>query len=150
MSAGPQPFFGRTQDQALLGELLHSLTQPLTTLRCSLELSVEDVAGQQHDAVTAALEQTDRDIEVVRLMQEYLETETSTAPQTPVPQGPVLRSVIDHLLPKAVERLIRVHLTGGVQLHRRLTGAAAATGSAISDRRPHRRTTTKPGHHASA
>jgi hypothetical protein len=52
MSAGPQPFFGRTQDQALLGELLHSLTQPLTTLRCSLELSVEDVAGQQHDAVT--------------------------------------------------------------------------------------------------
>jgi hypothetical protein len=44
MSAGPQPLFARTQDQALLGELLHSLTQPLTTLRCSLELSVEDIA----------------------------------------------------------------------------------------------------------
>ena len=113
MSAGPQPFFGRTQDQALLGELLHSLTQPLTTLRCSLELSVEDVAGQQHDAVTAALEQTDRAIGVVRLMQEYLETETSTAPQTPVPLGPVLRSVVDYLSPKAAERQIRIGLTGG-------------------------------------
>ena len=113
MSAGPQPLPGRTPDQAVLGELLHSLSQPLTTLRCSLELSVEEAAGQQQDTVSAALEQTDRVIGVVRLMREYLDTESTTSPQTPVPLGPVLRSVIDELSPKAAERQIRLQLTGG-------------------------------------
>ena len=75
MSTGPQPFASRSHEQALLGELLHSLSQPLTSLRCSLELSVEEIAGQQQDAVSAALEQTDRVIGVVRLMREYLDTE---------------------------------------------------------------------------
>src|SRR6266550_5126735 len=103
MSGGPQPLFGRTQDQAVLSELLHSLTQPLTSLRCSLELSVEEVAGQQHDAVSSALEQTDRAIGVVRLMQEYLETE-SVAASPQVPLGPVLRTVVDQLSPRASER----------------------------------------------
>ena len=74
MSAGPQGIATRTQDQAVLGELLHSLSQPLTSLRCSLELSVGEDAGQQQDTVSAALQQTDRVIAVVRLMREYLET----------------------------------------------------------------------------
>src|SRR5437870_933126 len=113
MSAGPQPLTGRSQDQAVLGELLHSLSQPLTTLRCSLELSAEEVAGRQLDAVSAALVQTDRVIGVVRLMQEYLETESTTAPQASVPLGPVLRTVVDQLLPKASERQLRLRLTGG-------------------------------------
>src|SRR5882724_2093047 len=101
MSAGLQPIFSRTQDQAVLGELLHSLSQPLTTLRCSLELSVEEIPGRQQDAVSAALEQTDRVIGVVRLMREYLDTESTTSPRTPVPLGPVLRSVIEQLSPAA-------------------------------------------------
>jgi len=113
MSAGPQPLFGRTQDQAVLGELLHSLSQPLTSLRCSLELSVEEAAGQTQDAVSAALQQTDRVIGVVRLMREYLETESATSPQPPVPLGPVLRSVLDQLSPVAAERQVGLHLTGG-------------------------------------
>ena len=113
MSAGPEPLFGRTQDQALLGELLHSLSQPLTSLRCSLELSVEEVAGPQQDAVSAALEQTDRVIGVVRVMREYLDTESSTSPQTPAPLGPVLRSVVDQLSPTAAERQVRLQLSGG-------------------------------------
>ncbi|PYX29472.1 MAG: hypothetical protein DMG80_14425 [Acidobacteria bacterium] len=113
MSSGPQPLFGRTQDQAVLCELLHSLTQPLTSLRCSLELSVEDVAGQQHDVVSSALEQTDRAIGVVRLMQEYLETESVASSPLPVPLGPVLRTVADQLSPKASERQVRMRLTGG-------------------------------------
>ena len=112
MSAGPQPIFGRTQDQAVLGELLHSLSQPLTSLRCSLELSVEDVAGQQQNTVSAALEQTDRVIGVVRLMREYLDTESIAAAQ-PVPLGPVLRSVVDGLSSTAAERQVRLRLTGG-------------------------------------
>lgn len=113
MSAGPQPIVGRTQDQALLGELLHSLSQPLTSLRCSLELSVEEIAGQNQDAVSAALEQTDRVIGVVRLMREYLDTEPPTLPQSPVPFGPVVRAVVDQLAPVAAERQIRLQLTGG-------------------------------------
>ena len=113
MTAGPQPLTGRSQDQAVLGELLHSLSQPLTTLRCSLELSAEEVAGRQLDAVSAALVQTDRVIGVVRLMQEYLETELTAAPQASVPLGPVLRTVVDQLLPKASERQLRLRLTGG-------------------------------------
>ena len=79
MSAGPQPISGRTQDHVMLGELLHSLSQPLTSLRCSLELSVEEIIGQPQNAVAAALEQTDRVIAVVRLMREYLETESAGA-----------------------------------------------------------------------
>ncbi len=113
MSAGPQPLSGRTQDQAVLSELLHSLSQPLTSLRCSLELSVEEIAGQQQDAVSAALEQTDRVIGVVKLMREYLDTESATLPRTPVPLGPVLRNVVDQLSPIAAERQVRLQLTGG-------------------------------------
>jgi len=113
MSAGPQPISGRTQDQSVLGELLHSLSQPLTTLRCSLELSVEEVVGQQQNTISAALEQTDRVIGVVRLMREYLDTESVTSPQPPVPLGPVLRSVVEQLSPAAAQRQVRLQLTGG-------------------------------------
>ena len=113
MSTGPHALPEQTQDQAVLGVLLHSLSQPLTTLRCSLELSVEDVAGQQQDAVSAALEQTDRVIGVVRLMREYLDSESATLPQTAVPLGPVLRSVVDQLSSIAAGRQVGLRLVGG-------------------------------------
>jgi hypothetical protein len=67
--------------QDVLGELLHSLSQPLTTLHCALELSINPVAGQQQKAVSAALEQVDRAIHVVELMRECLEAE----PAAPAP-----------------------------------------------------------------
>jgi signal transduction histidine kinase len=113
MSTGPQALSEQTQDQAVLGVLLHSLSQPLTSLRCSLELSVEDVAGQQQDTVSAALEQTDRVIGVVRLMREYLDSESPTLPQTAVPLGPVLRSVVDQLSSIAAGRQVGLRLVGG-------------------------------------
>jgi hypothetical protein len=78
--------------QAVLGELLHSLSQPLTTLHCALELSIDPVAEQQQKAVAAALEQVDRAIRVVELMRECLEAE---------PAGPEPRSGI---APKARSR----------------------------------------------
>jgi nitrogen-specific signal transduction histidine kinase len=62
-----------------LGELVHSLSQPLTTLRCALELSVGQSPEQQEEAVAAALEQTDRLMRAVRLMQKYLESERTPA-----------------------------------------------------------------------
>jgi signal transduction histidine kinase len=113
VSTGPQSIFGRTQEQAVLDELLHSLSQPLTTLRCSLELSVEDIVGQQQAAVSAALQQTDRVIGVVRLMREYLDTEPATVSQPAVPLGPVLRNVVEQLFSVAEEKQVRLKLTGG-------------------------------------
>jgi len=78
VSPAPAPE-SRLQD--VLGELLHSLSQPLTTLHCALELSIDPVAEQQQKAVYAALEQVDRAIHVVELMRECLEGE----PVTPAP-----------------------------------------------------------------
>jgi nitrogen-specific signal transduction histidine kinase len=58
----------------VLGDLVHSLSQPLTTLRCALELSIGQDPQQQIEAVAAAIEQTDRLISVVRRMQKYLDS----------------------------------------------------------------------------
>jgi len=113
MSAGPQAILGRTQDQSVLGELLHTLSQPLTSLRCSLELSVEEFAGPPQDAVSAALAQTDRVIGVVRLMREYLETECTTVAQPATALGPVLRGVVAQLSQVARERPVSFSLSGG-------------------------------------
>jgi len=112
MSAGPQPLAGRTQDQAVLGELLHSLSQPLTTLRCSLEVSVEELAGHKGDAVSIALEQAERVIGMVKLMREYLDAELGTPPPHPVALAPALRVVVEQLSSVAAARQIRVQLTG--------------------------------------
>ena len=112
MSAGPQPLPGRTQDQAVLGELLHSLSQPLTTLRCSLEVSVEEIAGHKGDAVSIALEQAERVIGMVKLMREYLDAELGTPPPHPVALAPALRAVVEQLSSVAAARQIRVELTG--------------------------------------
>ena len=112
MSAGPQPVSGRTQDQAVLGELLHSLSQPLTTLRCSLEVSVEEIAGHKRDAVSIALEQAERVIGMVKLMREYLDAELGTPPPHPVALAPALRAVVDQLSSVATAHQIRVQLTG--------------------------------------
>ena len=113
MSASPQPISLRTQDQAVFGELLHTLSQPLTTLRCSLELSAEEVTGPKHDAVAAALAQTDRVIGVVRLLREYLDTECAAVAPQSAALAPVLRSVVAHLSPVARELQVGLQLSGG-------------------------------------
>ena len=51
------------QNQAVLQDLLHVLSQPLTTLHCALEHSLAADAAAQTDVVALALEQTDRVIE---------------------------------------------------------------------------------------
>jgi nitrogen-specific signal transduction histidine kinase len=68
----PEPLPSRSD---VLGDLVHSLSQPLTTLRCALELSVGQNSEQQTEAVTAAIEQTDRLISVVRRLQKYLDSQ---------------------------------------------------------------------------
>jgi hypothetical protein len=86
MNASPAPV-PESRLQAVLGELLHSLSQPLTSLHCALELSIDPVAEQQRKAVSAACEQVDRAIHVVELMRECLEAE----PAAPGPPAGIAR-----------------------------------------------------------
>ncbi|MBI1741296.1 MAG: HAMP domain-containing histidine kinase [Candidatus Koribacter versatilis] len=112
MNASPQPFHRPPQDQEVLGELLHSLSQPLTSLRCSLELSIEEVAGQQQEAVSVALEQAERVIGLVKLMREYLDAELALPPPQSVALAPVLRAVVEQLSSVAAVRQVRLQLVG--------------------------------------
>jgi hypothetical protein len=111
MSAVPQPASRPLRDQEVLGELLHSISQPLTSLRCSLELSVGEVAEQQQEAVSIALEHTDQVIGMVKLMREYLDAEPR-ALSSPVLIAPVVRSVVEQLASVADARQVQLQLAG--------------------------------------
>jgi signal transduction histidine kinase len=112
LSATPQHIARPPQDQEVLGELLHSLSQPLTTLRCSLELSIDKVAGQQQEAVSAALEQAERVICMIRLIREYLDAELTHPTGQPIAFAPVLRAVVERLSSVAAVRQVRLKLMG--------------------------------------
>jgi len=83
MSTSSHSFPKAPRGPDVLGELLHSLSQPLTGLRCSLELSlqlpldlsIEQIAEQQQVSVAAALQQTEKVIGMIQLMREYLDAE---------------------------------------------------------------------------
>jgi hypothetical protein len=100
-----------------MGELLHSLSQPLTSLRCSLELSIDETAQQQQASVSAALQQTEKVIGMIQLMREYLDAEQPGPEVCPTALAPAMRSVIEELSSVAEVR--------GIQL--RLVGSCAAT-----------------------
>jgi hypothetical protein len=82
----------------VLVELLHSLSQPLTALHCSLELSL-DQDSERPAVVSSALKQTDRVIDIIRLMREYLDSEhpVSETPSPSVPLGPAVLGVLEQL-----------------------------------------------------
>ena len=104
----------------MLGELLHSLSQPLTGLRCSLELSlqlplelsIEEVAEQQQESVAAALQQTEKVIGMIQLMREYLDVEPLESKAYSSALTPALQSVIEDLSSIAAVRDIRLRLVG--------------------------------------
>lgn len=81
----------------VLGNLLHALCQPLTTLRCSLELSLDQFTQAQSEPVSAALEQADRAIETVRLIREYLELQRGMKPVGSVALAPAVHAVLAQL-----------------------------------------------------
>jgi len=111
MSASAHSFSRIPRDQEVLGELLHSLSQPLTSLRCSLELSIDEVAEQQQLTVTAALEQTETVIGMVQLMREYLDAEEGgDVPE--VALMPVLKRVSEELSTIAAVRNLRLRVAG--------------------------------------
>jgi len=94
------------RDQELLGDLLHSLSQPLTSLRCSLELSIDEVTEQQQQTVSAALQQTETVIGMIQLMREYLNAEHG-AGEHAVALMPVLNSMAEDLSSIAALRNVR-------------------------------------------
>jgi len=81
----------------VLGDLLHALCQPLTTLRCSLELSLDQFTKLQTGPVSAALEQADRAIETVQLIREYLELERGMKPVGLVALAPAVHAALEQL-----------------------------------------------------
>lgn len=100
------------QDQDVLGELLHSLSQPLTSLRCSLELSLDEAAEQQQAAVGIALQQTERVIGMIQLMREYLDAEQPGPEARRVPLDRVLRGVVEDLASIAEVRKVELRPEG--------------------------------------
>jgi len=104
----------------VLGELLHSLSQPLTGLLCSLELSlqlplnlsIEQVAEQQQANVSVALQQTEKVIGMIQLMREYLDAEQPAPDAFSSALAPATRSVIEELSSIAAVRGVRLRLVG--------------------------------------
>jgi len=104
----------------VLGELLHSLSQPLTGLLCSLELSlqlpldlsIEQAAEQQQANVSVALQQTEKVIGMIELMREYLEAEQPAPEAFSSALAPVTRSVTEELSSIAAVRDVRLRLVG--------------------------------------
>jgi hypothetical protein len=104
----------------VLGELLHSLSQPLTGLLCSLELSlqlrpdlsIEQVAEQQQASVSVALQQTEKVIGMIQLMREYLDAEQPAPEAFSSALAPATRSVIEELSSIAAVRGVRLRLVG--------------------------------------
>jgi signal transduction histidine kinase len=112
MSAGSQFFSTLPSPPDVLSELLHSLSQPLTSLRCSLELSIEEVAGKQRQSVAIALQQTENVIGMIQLMREYVDAEQPTLTIRSSALAPGVRSVVEELSSVAAVRGIRLRFVG--------------------------------------
>ena len=116
MSTSPHSLGKLPRGSDVLGELLHSLSQPLTSLRCSLELSlelsIEEVAEQQQESISAALQQTEKVIGMIQLMREYLDAEQPGPEAYPVALAPAMRSVIEELSSIAEVRGVQLRLVG--------------------------------------
>ncbi len=112
MSAGSQFLSTLPNRPDVLSELLHSLSQPLTSLRSSLELSIEEVAEKQRQSVAMALQQTENVISMVQLMREYVDAERPALQIRASALAPGVRSVVEELSSIAAVRGTRLRLVG--------------------------------------
>jgi len=135
MSANSQTFPTLPRGPDVLGELLHSLSQPLTSLRCSLELSLanDEKTDPRQETVSIALQQTERVIGMVQLMREYVEAEQPGPDANPSAMAPVARSVIEELCSIAAVHDIRLRLAGTCNCYSAIARVAAASRLAISN-----------------
>ncbi|MGA3088576.1 MAG: hypothetical protein ABSD75_08190 [Terriglobales bacterium] len=116
MSTTPHAFPRSPLGPDVLGELLHSVSQPLTSLRCSLELSLElssvQATEQQLENVALALQQTEKVIDVIQLMREYLDAEQPPKRAFSSLLAPVLKRMIEELSSIAATRAVELKLVG--------------------------------------
>ncbi|MGA7292996.1 MAG: hypothetical protein WBW53_02430 [Terriglobales bacterium] len=112
MSAGAHSISTQSRGPDLLGELLHFMSQPLTTLHCALESSIAQETIAAPEDVCLALDQTDRVIEAVRLMREYLEAEQPCPFIAPVALDPAIHRALDQLAVVAEARGVRLSAEG--------------------------------------
>jgi signal transduction histidine kinase len=112
MSTTSQSFCKLQRDPDVLGDLLHSLSQPLTSLRCSLELSIEEVAESRHESVAQALLQTEKVIGMIQLMREYLDAEQPASDIYSAALAPALRNLTEELSSIAAVRGVQLCLVG--------------------------------------
>jgi len=108
--AGAEPNLCQSDD--VLRDLLHFVSQPLTTLHCALEGSLAQGEVECEEDTLLALEQTDRVIEAVRLMREYLEAERGCPSPAPVPITSALNNVLEQLAVLAEARGVRLFACG--------------------------------------
>ena len=104
------------QNQRLLQDLLHLVSQPLTTLHCALEhsltLNLDEEEAERSEKVALALQQTDRVIEAVRLMREYLEAEEGRFLAEPFPLGLAIENVLEQVSVLAEARGLQLFACG--------------------------------------
>jgi len=114
MSANSHSYPELPRGPSVLGELLHSISQPLTTLRCSLELSlsVDEKAAPQQNTVSIALQQTERVIGMIQLMREYVEAEQPRTEGDSAAIAGTVWSVTEEFSLIAAVRGIRLRLAG--------------------------------------
>jgi len=112
MSTSPNYSTRLPRGPDVLGELLHSLSQPLTSLQCSLELSIEEVAERQQESVAVALQQTEKVIGMIQLMREYVDAEQPGPEESATPLAQVLRSVVEALTSIAAVRAVELRMVG--------------------------------------
>ncbi|MGA9640595.1 MAG: hypothetical protein WBQ72_04310 [Terriglobales bacterium] len=85
------------QNQDVLRSLLHIASQPLTTLHCVLETSFAQDATAPTESAAVALEQTERVIEAVRLMREYLEADRGCGSKAAVSLNGAVEKALENL-----------------------------------------------------
>jgi len=101
-----------SQSDDVLRDLLHFVSQPLTTLHCALEGSLVQGEVECKEDTLLALDQTDLVIEAVRLMREYLEAERGCSSPAPVPLSLALDKVLEQLAVLAEARGVRLFACG--------------------------------------
>jgi signal transduction histidine kinase len=119
MSAGTDSFSHASHGPDVLGLLLHSMSQPLTSLRCSLEMelerslenSIDEAAERQQESVANALQQTETVIGMIQLMREYLDAE-HPGPEIGCALWPVLSNVVEDFESMAAVREVELMIVG--------------------------------------
>jgi len=101
-----------SRNHDVLRDLLHFVSQPLTTLHCALEGSLAQGEVECKEDTLLALEQTDQVIEAVRLMREYLEAGQRCSATSPVAIGSAIDTVLQQLSVVAEARGVRLFACG--------------------------------------